>query len=182
MRRVRSKLRTLHPLETWSRAPKAGETLRHATCFSSMGMDQQDDSPAANILLVEDDFDVRDALIPILEYEGHRVVGAANGQEALDRLRSGAKPSLILLDLMMPGMSGTEFRAEQLRDPALASIPVVVVSADPAARSKAAGMGAAGCIEKPLDIDQFLAQVREALPQRADAVKCATPGTKLTPR
>src|SRR6185436_12323698 len=101
-----------------------------------MAMDQQDDSPAANILLVEDDFDVRDALIPILEYEGHRVVGAASGQEALDRLRSGAKPSLILLDLMMPGMSGMEFRAEQLRDPALASIPVVVVSADPAARRK----------------------------------------------
>ena len=182
MRRVRSKLRTPYPLETWSRVPKAGETTRHATCFDSMDMEQRDDSPGASILLVEDDFDLRDALIPILEYEGHRVVGAANGREALDRLRAGAKPSLILLDLMMPGMSGTEFRAEQLRDPALASIPVVVVSADPTARRKAEVMGAVGCIEKPLDIDAFLAQVRQSLPEPAGAVKCATPGTKLTPR
>src|SRR5580765_7790969 len=100
-------------------------------------MDDYGDSLGVSILLVEDDFDMRDALIPILEYAGHHVVGAANGREALEQLRAGPKPSLILLDLMMPVMNGTEFRAEQLRDPALASIPVVVVSADPAVRSKA---------------------------------------------
>ena len=147
-----------------------------------MDMEQQGDSPAVSILLVEDDFDLRDALIPILEYEGHQVVGAANGREALDRLRTGAKPSLILLDLMMPVMNGTEFRSEQLRDPALASIPVVVVSADPAARSKAKVMGAVGCIEKPLDIDALLSQVRQSIPERDEALKCATPGTKLVSR
>jgi CheY-like chemotaxis protein len=147
-----------------------------------MGMEQQSDSLTGKILLVEDDFDLRDALIPILEYEGHQVVGAANGREALDRLRSGAKPSLILLDLMMPVMNGAEFRAEQLRDPALASIPVVVVSADPAARSKAEVMGAVGCIQKPLDIDALLSQVRQRVPERNGALASATPGTKLTPR
>jgi len=147
-----------------------------------MIMDDDSDSLGASILLVEDDFDMRDALIPILEYEGHRVVGAANGREALDQLRAGAKPSLILLDLMMPVMDGTEFRAEQLRDPSLASIPVVVVSADPAARSKAKIMGAAGCIEKPLDIDAFLSQVRQSLPTRVAPAQRPTPGTKLASR
>jgi CheY-like chemotaxis protein len=147
-----------------------------------MDMEHHGDPPGASILLVEDDFDLRDALIPVLEYEGHRVVGAANGREALDRLRAGAKPSLILLDLMMPGMSGTEFRAEQLRDPALASIPVVVVSADPAAPTKAKVMGAVGCIQKPLDIDAFLAQVRQSLPEPAEVVNRVTPGTKLASR
>jgi CheY-like chemotaxis protein len=147
-----------------------------------MLMDDCGDSPGVSILLVEDDFDLRDALIPILEHEGHHVVGAANGREALDQLRAGAKPSLILLDLMMPIMNGAEFRAEQLRDPALASIPVVVVSADPAARRKAEVMGAVGCLEKPMDIDALLAQVRRSLPAPVAAVHRATPGTRLASR
>jgi len=58
------------------------------------------------ILVVEDDSDVRDALIELLEYRGHLVVGAANGREALDRLRSNTRPALILLDLMMPVIDG----------------------------------------------------------------------------
>jgi len=113
------------------------------------------------VLLVEDDFDLRDALVPILEYEGHHVVSAANGKEALDRLHSmPAAPSLILLDLMMPLMGGEEFRAEQLRDPRLASIPVVVVSARPQAAEKAARMGALACLQKPFDVEELLDVVR----------------------
>jgi CheY-like chemotaxis protein len=142
-------------------------------------MDDSCEPRGSNILLVEDDFDVRDALIPILEYEGHRVVGATNGREALERLRTGPKPSLILLDLMMPVMNGTEFRQEQLRDPALASIPVVVVSADPSASDKAKVMGAAACLEKPLDIDALLSSVRQNLPPETAV---ATPGTRLATR
>src|SRR5207245_11627858 len=90
-----------------------------------------------------DHFDLRDALVPTLEYGGHRVVSAANGQEALDRLHAMPPPSLILLDLMMPVMNGEEFRAVQLRDPTLASIPVGVVWAHPSAAEGAAGVGAA---------------------------------------
>src|SRR5207249_387698 len=93
--------------------------------------DETNDGTAATVLVVEDDFDLRDALVPILEYEGHRVVSAANGREALDWLHAMPPPSLILLDLMMPVMNGEEFRAEQLRDPALASIPGVILSAHP---------------------------------------------------
>jgi CheY-like chemotaxis protein len=102
----------------------------------------------------------------VLVWEGHRVVGAANGREALERLRAMPRPSLILLDLMMPEMNGAQFRAEQLRDPALASIPVVVVSADAAAEEKAAALGAVACLRKPVDIDDLLDEVkRRALPE-----------------
>jgi len=123
-----------------------------------MGEDGQD--PTTSVLLVEDNFDLQDALVPILEHEGHRVVSASNGREALEKLRVIPPPSLILLDLMMPVMNGEEFRAAQLRDAALASIPVVVLSAHPRARETAARLGAAGCIEKPVDIDVLLDEVR----------------------
>ena len=117
---------------------------------------------ATTVLVVEDAFDLRDALVPILEYEGHRVVSAANGREALDWLHAMPPPSLILLDLMMPVMNGEEFRAEQLRDPALASIPVVILSAHPGAEERASHLGAAACLKKPFDIEDLLVQVRRA--------------------
>ena len=85
---------------------------------------------AKAVLLVEDDIDVREAVADTLDEAGYRVSPARNGQEALDMLRSGAvQPRVILLDLMMPVMDGWQFREEQLRDPALASIPVVALSA-----------------------------------------------------
>jgi len=121
---------------------------------------EQNGKDGTTVLLVEDDFDLRDALIPVLEYDGHQVVGAANGREALEQLRSGQRPSLILLDLMMPEMDGSQFRAEQLRDPELASIPVVVVSADAYAEQKAAVLGAVACLRKPVDIDDLLEEIR----------------------
>jgi len=57
------------------------------------------------------------------------VAGAANGRAALDMMRDGIRPSIILLDLMMPGMNGWDFRSAQLRDPELSAVPVVVVTA-----------------------------------------------------
>jgi CheY-like chemotaxis protein len=121
-----------------------------------------DTKDATTVLVVEDDFDLCDALVPILEYEGHRVVSAANGREALDRLQTMPRPSVILLDLMMPVMDGEQFRAEQLRDPSLASIPVVVLSAHAQAEERAARIGAVACLRKPLDIDVLLDQVRRS--------------------
>lgn len=127
---------------------------------------RETDAAETSVLVVEDDFDLRDALVPILEYEGHRVVSAANGREALDRLQAMPLPSLILLDLMMPVMNGEAFRAEQLRDPRLAGIPVVVVSAHPAAEEHAARMGAVACVRKPFDVDDLLAAVRRGSASR----------------
>src|SRR5205085_12014163 len=82
------------------------------------------------VLVVEDDHDVREALVEALEASDYHPMAAANGSEALQRLRSGSEPPcVILLDVMMPVMDGREFREEQRRDPALAEIPVVVLSA-----------------------------------------------------
>ena len=132
------------------------------------------------VLVIEDDFDLRDALVPVLEYEGHRVVSVANGQEALDRLHTmGTPPSVILLDLMMPVMDGEQFRSEQLRDPSLASIPVVVMSAQSRAEERAAQMGAAGCLVKPIDIDTLLTELRRNGRQRVSTSLRVTPGTTL---
>jgi CheY-like chemotaxis protein len=112
------------------------------------------------ILIVEDDFDIREALTQILEEEGYAVRGAANGREALDLVNHGAAPKLILLDLMMPVMNGWQFRAEQLKDPRIASVPVLVISADPQVQPKAASLGVSGLLKKPIALDDLLEAVK----------------------
>lgn len=113
-----------------------------------------------DILVVEDDYDIREALIQILDAEGYRVAGASNGKEALQFLRTNNRPKLILLDLMMPVMDGWQFRAEQQRDPALSEIPVVVISADASVQQKAASIDAAGYLKKPIDLEVLLDTIR----------------------
>lgn len=113
----------------------------------------------ASILIVEDDQAIRTALIELLEEEGYRAVGAANGREALDYLRRHQHPCLILLDLMMPVMNGWQFRDEQQRDPRLAPIPTVVLSADGNVAEKAAAIRAAAFLKKPIQLGQLLATV-----------------------
>jgi CheY-like chemotaxis protein len=109
-----------------------------------------------HILLVEDDADTRDSMSVLLRLEGYHVVGAANGQEALEHLRDDCKPCLILLDLAMPVLDGWGFRAQQQQDPSCASIPVVVVSADGSVSQKAGTLGAVDYLKKPVDIDSLL--------------------------
>jgi CheY-like chemotaxis protein len=117
------------------------------------------------ILIVEDDFDIREALTQILEEEGYAVRGASQGREALDLVAEAGAPRLILLDLMMPVMNGWQFRSEQLKDPALAPVPVLVISADPQVQQKAASLGAAGLLRKPISLDDLLQAVKtHALP------------------
>ncbi len=112
------------------------------------------------ILLVEDDEIVRRAIQMVLEWEGYRVQCANNGQEALDVLRSGQRqPCLILLDIMMPVLDGEQFRQEQLRDPSLASIPVIVVSA----ASFAEAVSAVHHIHKPFEVQELLDAIHEQL-------------------
>ncbi|MEO5725915.1 MAG: response regulator [Byssovorax sp.] len=90
----------------------------------------QPPAPRVDILLAEDDDDLRDAMLDTLEDAGYRVAAVANGQEALEWLHAvELLPSLILLDLMMPVMDGWHFREVQSKDAKASHIPVVVLSA-----------------------------------------------------
>jgi CheY-like chemotaxis protein len=115
------------------------------------------------ILIVDDDHDVRAALSEMLEEEGFSVEGAPNGRVALARLKEAhIHPALILLDLMMPGMDGWDFRNEQMRDPALAAVPVVIVSASGFSReSIRTQFHAAAYIEKPIERSELLGVIRD---------------------
>jgi CheY-like chemotaxis protein len=112
-----------------------------------------------SILIVEDDADLREMMADLLALEGYRAATASNGREALEYLRQTGIPGLILLDLMMPVMDGWEFRREQRRDPELAPIPVIVLSAlDP---QRAADIGGNAFLKKPLDFDRLIDLVRQ---------------------
>ena len=115
------------------------------------------------ILVVEDDPDLLLMLATALELDGQRVVTAANGRDAV-HLAQLHHPSLIVLDLMLPIMSGEAFRQAQLADDAIKSIPVLVVSARHDAEAVAERMHAAGCLTKPVNLEMFSALVKTLLP------------------
>jgi CheY-like chemotaxis protein len=108
------------------------------------------------ILLVEDNGDIRTAIKVLLELEGYTVVTAVNGEEALQLLHAGLAAGLILLDLAMPIKDGFAFRTEQVQEPTLACIPVVVYSGASNVEDKAASLGVIGYFHKPVEIDQLL--------------------------
>ena len=113
-------------------------------------------APARSILVVDDNDDVRDAMVVALRVAGYEAESAENGAVALARLRNdGLRPSLILLDLMMPEMDGLEFREQQLRDAALAAIPVVIVSAF-GRQTAVRALGVADYLAKPIDFSRLL--------------------------
>jgi len=112
-----------------------------------------------SIFLVEDDFDVREALVETLRDRGYEVESAPDGEQAIQLLRAGARPGLILLDLMMPRMSGSEFRMAQLADPALSELPVVLLSADGRMEEKAVALKVQGAIRKPIDLDELFSVI-----------------------
>ena len=112
-----------------------------------------------SLMIVEDDPDIRSALASILRSEGYRVSCACDGREALELLRGGARADVILLDLMMPVMSGRDFRAAQLADPALAHIPVVVLTADGRIRDTARLLDAADAFAKPFEVEALLSAI-----------------------
>jgi CheY-like chemotaxis protein len=109
------------------------------------------------ILIIEDDRSISEALSELLQSEGYSVVTAFNGQEGLDLLvKSPVLPRVILLDLMMPVKDGFQFRDEQLRNPKIAGVPVVVMSADGHVQEKKARIGALDYIRKPVDVETYL--------------------------
>ncbi len=113
-------------------------------------------SPLGTVLLVEDDPDTRTVMNTVLRLSGFEVETATDGHEALDQLRAEPKPSVILLDLMMPGMDGWQFREAQRRDPALADIPVVLVSATDDLHDQARALGADTYLQKPVVFGDML--------------------------
>ncbi len=113
----------------------------------------------ATILVVEDHADLRDMLAILLESEGYEVRTATNGAEALARL-SETLPALILLDLMMPVMTGDEFRERQLADPRYSKVPVICMTAAHDGRARAERIRADEYFQKPLDFEHLLTVVR----------------------
>ena len=121
--------------------------------------------PAGNILIVEDDPDVREMLSTLLATEGFHTVAAEDGLEALHLLRTVRRrapeiPCLILLDLKMPRLGGKEFRRAQLDDPTVASVPVAVMSGAIDLEERARALGAVATLPKPIDCDVLLNVVR----------------------
>ena len=111
------------------------------------------------VLIIEDEDELRDVLLVACELHGRTAIGVSGADEALDRLRGGLRPCLIVFDLVMPNKSGWEFRAEQLADPELAVIPSVAISAAVQGDSMRATLQVEALLPKPIDMDVLLALV-----------------------
>jgi CheY-like chemotaxis protein len=112
------------------------------------------------VLVVEDDQDIREVMVEILESAGYAVPSARHGAEALAYLKSGRKPCIIVLDLMMPVMDGWTFSEEMQKDPELAAIPILVVSAVGRQDPRNAKMNAVEHLSKPLNIEKLIATLQ----------------------
>ena len=124
---------------------------------------------ASVVLVVEDDAATRALLREVLEEAGYAVREAADGAAGLRAARA-ARPALVLLDLYLPGTDGWAFAAAYRRAPTPRA-PVVVLTADTDGEAHAAGLGAAGHLRKPFDLDALLALVR-----RLTVVPAGRPG------
>jgi CheY-like chemotaxis protein len=118
----------------------------------------QSQSPAPTVLVIDDDPGIRRLMTSFLTLEGFASFAAANGKEALAYLRDGGAVNVILLDLKMPVMDGWTFRREQRRDPAIADIPVVVLSGADAGR--APELAAAAWFDKPVSVPHVISAIR----------------------
>ena len=118
-----------------------------------------------SILVVDDDEDIRHTLASLLEAEGYDASVAADGQDALRALAEKPLPDLILLDLGMPNVDGLEFRRRQQRDPRIAGVPVVIVSAQKASREEASLLGS-HFLRKPVDFARVRQTIKDVLGDR----------------
>ena len=123
--------------------------------------------PCVHVLLVEDDADTREVLRLILESEGLVVTPACDGMEALTRIEEMRRvnpeaPYAIVLDYMMPRLSGAQFRERQLANPEIADVPVILVSAVADLEKHAEALRPYAILQKPVDPEELSAVVREA--------------------
>lgn len=125
-------------------------------------MPRTKDPECHTILVVEDDAMIREGIKEALEMEGYRsVLTASNGREALEQLNIIAHPCLILLDLMMPIMSGWEMLKVMKSTDALVPIPIVLVSAAGEDRLRSVKAETQGYIKKPIHLDTLLSWVEK---------------------
>jgi CheY-like chemotaxis protein len=122
--------------------------------------------PSGEVLLIEDDEEIRTALEDALQSEGYHVIAARNGAEGLLALESSAGVSLVLVDLMMPVMNGYEFIGHVRENEDFRSIPLIVVSANAERRRIE---GADGVIHKPFDLERLFDSIRKVRPVRESA-------------
>jgi CheY-like chemotaxis protein len=135
------------------------------------------------VLVVDDDPSIREVLVELLTLAGYLALEARSGRTALDLLRSRRRqPSVILLDLLMPDMDGWLFRAEQLTDPALSAIPVIVMSASRSGPE----ISATARIQKPFSGEELLRAVarltrKQLTSEGANPPLRSEPGQLVTP-
>jgi CheY-like chemotaxis protein len=127
-----------------------------------------------HILVVEDDYTIRESIAELLQDEGFFVRCAANGAEALARLTVEDAPNLILLDLMMPVMDGWSFRQALRQDPRLARIPVIVLSGN-ALDPGSAALAVDAYLSKPFEVDVLLAEVNRLCDRQGRSLRRGPP-------
>jgi len=113
------------------------------------------------ILIVEDDADNASAIREVLEDEGYSVTRACDGADALKKLSSGPVPGLILLDYMMPEMDGSQLARALKSDKRFADVPMVMLTANGRAASRALTGTIAQCLSKPIELNLLLDTVRK---------------------
>jgi len=156
------------PPSSGGRADEGGERHRRGSLGRVLGVRAMNQQHGHRILLVDDDRDFCETTGAVLRRAGYHAVAAQNGREALDQLRQGFHPCVILLDLGMPEMDGFVFRRLQLADPEIAAIPVFVVSAGgdvTEADARRAGMDV--FYRKPVDLSALIAAVAKYCRQAA---------------
>jgi len=123
------------------------------------------------ILVVDDEKDIVDLLSYNLTKEGFSIITARNGRDALDRARQ--KPSLIILDVMMPEMNGLQVIQELKKEKSTASIPVILLTAKGSETDEIVGLevGADDYIVKPVKIGKIVARVHAALRRKEQSAK-----------
>jgi two-component system, chemotaxis family, chemotaxis protein CheY len=124
------------------------------------------------ILVVDDEYTIRELIAETLHEAGYRVDTAANGTEALERMRQ-TLPDAIVLDVMMPRLDGRGFVEVARLEPALAAVPIVVVTAAYAGRSIAAQLGVNACLTKPFELDDLVRTIERVIAAAAWAGRTA---------
>ena len=132
-------------------------------CSQAVQTELSDSGKAVRVLVVDDDPSIRRMIMAALRREGYAFGEAANGKEALEAMRND-RPDVVILDLMMPIVSGWDVLRERASDPDLLSIPVIVVSANRSAElASAMDKGICAFLPKPFDIVALSSLVRNCM-------------------